>query len=144
MSHLVITDLSRNMVAGVSRYSAAHPEHATRRSLEMLVAMEMLRAAPRFWSGATAWITRDDDLPGRYAVGIICNDGFPSRASATTRLYERVFRLMSFIEVTHGSDYTDALVATTWVAPRTWQYDSRYWKRSSGLPRASRADRTAT
>jgi hypothetical protein len=124
--------MSRRLAAGVNRMidTLVHEEHVTRDHLEMLVAIELLRATPRFWSGAMLWISANDFDGDGYLLTILCNDGYPAHANVTNRLFERSCNLMVFMEEHYGDHYTDVLVGAAWVSPRTWQYETRCWRRA--------------
>jgi hypothetical protein len=138
---LVVEDMSRSMVAGSTRLSPRYQpaQHGVLASLEIMVATELLRCTPKWWSGAMVWISREDSLPGGYDAHLLCIDSHPCHATASNRLWERIFRLTAFVENNSQPPYTDILLAVQWTAPRTWTWDSRYWRQGCQSPALSSA-----
>src|SRR6185503_2157563 len=94
---LRVEDISRSIVCGYRRMSSRYEAgcHGVLISLELMVATELLRCTPKFWSGAMVWISREESLPGGYDAHLLSVDGHPCHASISNRLWERTFALMA-------------------------------------------------
>lgn len=103
------------------------PVSSRQLELELLLAVELLRATPKFWNAVTLWVAvSPDEVPGGYTIRITTLDGFPVRGSVTRRLRAAVARLFEAMETRNGVEWSGMLLHTAWTSPRTWAYEASY------------------
>ena len=139
---LIVQDISQNLVAGWKGLRRRSRYQRDRDAIEYLIAVELLRAAPRFWSGAILSVRRDSAALGACEAEILCLDGYPAHASVTDRLWERIFRLMALLEVS-GPPTSNVLIGVYWDGPRTWSYEGRYFQHPKHMPADSFIDQSS-
>ena len=135
----LVRDLTRDRVASIERLEHRPLQAWHRDASEYLIAIELLRITPRFWSAAVLSISLAPDEYGGCDAEILCPDGFPAHASVTTTLWQRVLRLARFVETNGPAQTTNVLIGIAWQSPRAWVYDSRYFMRPTAWlePRSS-------
>ena len=116
-----VDDICRDLVAGV--HSLGDDEGL--QALELDVARELLRATPRFWSGAAVYM---DFLAFTDLVDtrIVSRDPVPAHATPTNRLEEALTRLYTTIENGAQRPLAMAIIGVEWTSPKTWIYEARY------------------
>jgi hypothetical protein len=128
--YIRIEDISRGRIVGLHSLRSdgeAIAVSSEQLELELLVAVELLRATPKFWNVVALWVAAlPDDVPGGYTIRITTLDGFPVRASVTSRLRAAIARLFETMETRNGGGWSGLVLQTAWTSPRTWAYDVAY------------------
>lgn len=132
LNRTLVRDLHRDSVATVERVCQKDLPSQHRDAIEHLIAVELLRITPRFWSGAVLSVSFACNEFDHCDATILCLDGFPAYASVSAKLRERIHRLAGFVEI-HGPPLTtNVLIGIAWHSSRTWIYTSKYFTRRTG------------
>lgn len=119
-----IEDISRDLVTGTSSVRATSPSTTGQRhQFELVVATELLRSTPRFWSGAAVVLTCAGDVAH---VLVVSRDRIPSWASPTNRLCAALDALVACISAEESRPLRQVILGVAWLSPRTWVHDARY------------------
>jgi hypothetical protein len=126
--YIRIEDICRNRITGLHSLRSGvgePPVSPAQTELEMGVAIELLRATPRFWNAAGLWVAASEQTPG-YVIRIINLQGFPTHATATSRLRLSIARLFETMESVRGVAWRGLILHVSWSAPRVWAYEVGY------------------